>query len=120
LREFTPKLSPTLEQLLHTAHAASDDDNRRELEEAIHVTAQQIHEARCNEEAAVNKLLQEWCSGAVGYIPSEKPEELTVFDGSKRNTTRLPSSSAKSLTSFMQFNNDDEHYSQSNTYTIKT
>jgi hypothetical protein len=81
LRDFTPKLSPTLEKLLHTATAASDDDNQRDLEEAIHVTAQQIHEARCDEEAAVNMLLQEWCAGAVGYVPSEKPEECIRVGG---------------------------------------
>jgi hypothetical protein len=36
----------------------------------------------------VNKLLQEWCAGAVGYIPSEKPEDCIRGYGENVNSLR--------------------------------
>jgi hypothetical protein len=52
------------------------------------VTAQQIHEACCEEEAVVHKLLEEWCAGAVGYVPSEKPENSIRNLGENVNSMR--------------------------------
>lgn len=65
--EYLPKLSPSLEKLLKYSRATSDDDNQKAVEDAIHVTAQQIHQARMEEEVAVNDLLQEWAAGAASY-----------------------------------------------------
>lgn len=78
--EYLPKLSPSLEKLLKYSRAiTSDDDNQKAVEDAIHVTAQQIHQARMEEEVAVNDLLQEWAAGAAGYsFPASSQTMLFV------------------------------------------
>jgi hypothetical protein len=88
LRDFLPSLTPKLEDLLKQSSRTTDDDESKEIEDAIHVTAQQIHEARCEEEAVVHKLLEEWCAGAVGYVPSEKPENSIRNLGENVNSMR--------------------------------
>jgi hypothetical protein len=56
--ELLPSLVPSLECLLKKSSTATDDDKQRDAANAIHVTAQQIMEARCEEEAVVTKLLE--------------------------------------------------------------
>jgi ribosomal protein S18 len=98
--ELLPSLVPSLERLLKKSTTATDDDDQRDITEAIHVTVQQIMEAQCEEEAVVTKLLEAWCSGAVGYVPAEKPDgavrlygenvnSLCWFDRQKNKTPKI-------------------------------
>lgn len=79
LKEFLPSLSPSVEKLLKSSRKATDDDQQRAIEETIAITAEQIHQARVEEEEVLEQLLSEWTKGAVGFIPSAKPDNTVRF-----------------------------------------
>jgi len=40
------------------------------------VSAEELHEARCEEETRVREMITEWTNGGHGYVPQEKPDEV--------------------------------------------
>lgn len=88
VKDFLPSLSPKLEQLFSATKSGGDDAERKELEDSIKVSAAQIYAAQCKDEKVTGRLLEEWCTGAVGFVPSQMPENALRCYGENINSMK--------------------------------
>jgi hypothetical protein len=86
VKDFIPSLTPAVAKLLDSVGNASDDQEAQKLQEVLRVSAAQVAAARQEEEANASKLLEEWCAGAVGYVPPEVPENAIRGFGENINS----------------------------------
>jgi hypothetical protein len=77
-----------LDTLLQTSRSTTDDDVQAAARESVKVTAAQINSARMEEEDVVHTMLQDWVQGAVGYVPSVKPDNVIRGYGENANSLR--------------------------------
>lgn len=86
--QYSSTFTPALRHLLNSNRAATDDDQQADIENAINVTAEQLAQARAEEEVEVNKMLEQWVQGAAGYVPSVKPDNSIRGMGENCNSLR--------------------------------
>ena len=83
IEQFRKSLTPSLDTLLRTSRSTTDDDAQAAAGEYVKVSS-----ARMEEEDVVHAMLQDWVQGAVGCVPSVKPDNVICGYGENANSLR--------------------------------